>query len=160
MLRAKGRPRRPLRDWAIAGEAYVRLLAACAALRVRPVQRVAASLSRHGQHVPTEAELARLAWAVDAAAQRMPIRPTCLRRAFAAAWMLQARGGVARVHYGVAKAPGGGYRSHAWAEAGGLPFIGHREAPGFALLTTLPPDEPNTLRRGRQAKRGALSGRD
>ena len=65
------------------------------------------------------------------------LRLTCLRRAFAAAWMLQARGASPKLHYGVAK-QGEATVAHAWLELEGTPVVGTVKAGGFTLLATFP----------------------
>ena len=128
-------------DWLLAAEAAFRLLVAHLALGIVPFSRLAASLSRHregGERTMDENEIRRIGWAVEAAASRLPMSLTCLRQAFAASWMLQARGHRPRLYYGVGKDEKGGFRAHAWVEADGHPVVGQRTAGQFRLLSVFP----------------------
>jgi hypothetical protein len=99
---------------------------------------VAASLSRRGRKVCGKQGALRIGWAIQAAAHRLPLPLSCLRRAFAAAWMLQIRGLTPKLHYGIAKAPDGSFKSHGWIEVDGWPVVGHEVADAFTLLTVFP----------------------
>lgn len=136
---ARFHPRQSYQDWALAAEACIHLVAAALALRLLPFSWLTASLSDRARGEMNERQVLRIAWAVNAAAHRLPLRLTCLRRAFAAAWMLKARGLAPRLHYGVATTEGEGFESHAWVEVDGLPVIGHQTAYRFSLLASFPP---------------------
>jgi hypothetical protein len=115
-------------------EASLRLLQAWAMLHLLPFNRMTATLMRgHGGSAAAEREPVR--WAVETAARNLPLPLTCLPQAFAACWMLAARGGRPLLHYGVAKTEAG-FVAHAWVEINGLPVVGHRAAERFTLLAT------------------------
>jgi len=117
-------------------EASLRLLQAWAMLRIVPFKTVAATLAQvpHPGNAAA-ADIRRVRWAVETAARNLPLKLSCLPQAFAASWMLQARGGRPLLHYGVARTETG-FESHAWVELYGEPVIGHRVAGRFTLLTT------------------------
>jgi hypothetical protein len=76
---------------------------------------------------------ARLAWAIAAAAARIP-RSTCLVRALAARRLLARHGYASTLHLGVARAPDG-LDAHAWLECQGAILLG---APAPGRYTPLP----------------------
>jgi len=133
---------RPLGDWVLAGEACVRLVAASLTLRLLPFRWVAGTLFHSRARTGNSEWVERTAWAVDAATRHLPWRPTCLRRAFATSWMLQARGFSPQLLYGVAKVASNAFQAHAWVEVDGRPVIGRREAESFTLLAVLPMPQP------------------
>lgn len=74
----------------------------------------------------------RIAWAVDAAANRIP-RATCLTRAVALQILLAKTGQPSRVEIGVAK-DRESFGAHAWLVAGGDVLIGATEAVRYRPL--------------------------
>ena len=120
-------------------EAALRLLQARILLRLVPFEKVAATLNGNRRSA-TAPDVDRVRWAVRTAARNLPLRLTCLPQAFAACWMLAARGGRPHLRYGVAKS-NDGFRAHAWVELEDRSVIGHRAASPFALLATFPPVE-------------------
>jgi Transglutaminase-like superfamily len=85
--------------------------------------------------------LRRVAWAVDAAARRIPLA-TCLVRGMAAQILLGRLGQKSVLRLGVARKPDGAFDAHAWVEAQGRIVTGdavdgfHR----YALLKSQTPD--------------------
>jgi len=123
-------------EWALLLEAALRLLRAWAMLRLFPFKTAVATLAQASHPgSAAKADVRRVRWAVETAARNLPLKLTCLPQAFAASWMLQARGCQPLLHYGVAKTETG-FESHAWVELYGEPVIGHRVAGRFTLLTT------------------------
>ena len=107
-------------------------------LRLLPFSTLAASLDRDRvRRGVVPADIAAVRWAVEAAARHLPISLTCLPQAFAASWMLMARGGRPLLHYGVAKRENC-FEAHAWVEQDGKPVVGHREAGRFTELACFP----------------------
>jgi hypothetical protein len=121
-------------------EACARILFAWGALKLRPFAHVVSSLDapRHAGAPVDQTLIRRVRWAVEAAARHLPLSLTCLPQAFAASWMLQARGFAPRMHYGVAVSETGGFEAHAWVELDGISVVGQRAAPHFTLLTSFP----------------------
>jgi hypothetical protein len=70
--------------------------------------------------------LARVPWAVRAAARRLPFTTTCLVQALAAAAMLQRRGHACSLRFGVRRGgrAGDALDGHAWLEYQGAIVIG------------------------------------
>jgi hypothetical protein len=124
----------PRAERALLFEAALRLLQAWAMLHLVPFGRMTATLMHvHGSGAA--ANLKPVRWAVETAARNLPLPLTCLPQAFAACWMLAARGGRPLLHYGVAKTAAG-FEAHAWVEMDGHPVVGHRAAEGFTRLAT------------------------
>jgi hypothetical protein len=124
----------------LAAEAALRLLVAWAALRVRPFHRVARGLGdftasgdsddREPPGRVVDVETARaVAWAVGAAARRMPFEATCLPQAIAAQAMLRRRGVAAFVYLGAGHDEAGRMEAHAWVDAAGIGVTGHPVPP-------------------------------
>jgi hypothetical protein len=65
----------------------------------------------------------RLAWAVQAAARRIP-GASCLTQALALQYLLARAGESAEVHIGVAKDGARGFEAHAWLEHRGAILVG------------------------------------
>ena len=122
-------------DRRLALEAGLLLLVSQYALRVFGFRRLIVTLGESGACSLDPALVARIGAAVDLAGDRLGL--SCLRRAFAAAWMLRIRGLRPRLHYGVARL-GGEVTAHAWLEVGGLPVVGHDRAGDFSLLASFP----------------------
>jgi len=83
--------------------------------------------------------VSRLAWAVQAAAGRIP-RASCLTQALVLQRLMARAGKRAELHIGVAKESGRGFEAHAWVEYGGSVVLGdngelERYAPMLALRT-------------------------
>jgi hypothetical protein len=124
----------PRAERALLFEAALRLLQAWTMLRLVPFNRMIATLGhRHG--CGAAADLKPVRWAVETAARNLPLPLPCLPQAFAACWMLAARGGRPLLHYGVARTAAG-LEAHAWVEMDGHPVVGHRAAGCFTLLAT------------------------
>jgi Transglutaminase-like superfamily len=71
-----------------------------------------------------------LAWAVSAAARRIP-RATCLTQALALQALLAREGHDATLRLGVARGELGALEAHAWLESGGRVVIGGPQAARF-----------------------------
>ncbi len=106
------------RDWAYLAVAAYELCRARIELAVRPVAAILADLQR-AQEAPAQAcacpvDVARLSWAINAAAARAPWRADCLVRAMAASRWLRRVRLQPRFHLGVAKGAEGELAAHAW----------------------------------------------
>lgn len=122
-------------------EAYIALTLADLGLRLLPFGWLTRTLRGPGEgNLPDLATVNEVASAI-AAAGRFALTPTCLRQAFAAAWMLRRRNVASALHYGVAKKPSGGFHAHAWLRAGDVPVVGETAADGFELIAIFP-DQP------------------
>jgi hypothetical protein len=79
------------------------------------------------------------AWAVEAAARRLPGRAMCIEKGLAAQRLLR-RGGIdARLHYGARHDPESGkLEAHVWVTVDGLSVVGGEEAKDFAELESYP----------------------
>ena len=110
------------------------------ALTVLPFRWTRQLAARHGD--PGTTPLTGrddLAWAVSAAARRIP-RATCLTQALALQALLTREGHDASLRLGVARGELGSLEAHAWLESGGRVVIGGPQAARFVPLP-LPANE-------------------
>jgi hypothetical protein len=120
------------------------LLRTCPFGWVRAALGVDRSWGPSGPARLTPAAERRLLWAVGAVSRRLlPARP-CLTQALAAQALLRWRGGrAARLQIGVARAPDGRLRAHAWLERDGRVLIGGDASPTqYQLLSEDPRPAP------------------
>lgn len=105
---------------------------------LRIVRRLALASPAEATHPRVPGSL--IAWAVEAVSRRVP-GATCLTQALAAKLLLRCFGQDAQLCLGVARAPDGTFRAHAWLERSGRPVLG---GAGIQSLVRLPqlPDEP------------------
>lgn len=99
----------------------------------RRLRRLLARLGRNRVAVPVPRE--RIAWAVRAAARRVPRARTCLVEALAAETLLARHGYVSQLRIGIARSATG-IGAHAWLEQDGRPVFGQ---PGPFHAGVLPP---------------------
>jgi hypothetical protein len=111
--------------------AFVRLALWCLPFRVWSA-RPAPALRR----LAPQPELARLAWAIAAAAPLVP-RSTCLVRALAAQRLFARYGHNAAVRIGVANLDAGRFAAHAWLDHAGDPVIGAASSPRYTRIWSL-----------------------
>jgi len=95
------------------------------ALRVMDWSRIRALAARSEGRSAVLAKLApvRLAWAVRAAARRVP-GATCMTQSFALRHLLAQAGHAAEIRIGVARSERGGLDSHAWVVCHGSVLVG------------------------------------
>ncbi len=80
----------------------------------------------------------QIAWAVTAAARRVPGGRHCLAQAVTAYILLRRAGHSARVRLGLARDRPGGFAAHAWVEREGRVLLGGPDVSRFAPLPPLP----------------------
>ena len=91
----------------------------------------------HGSLVP------RVAWAVMAAARRLPMRTTCLVESLTGDAMLRRRGLSSTLRFGVRPPNGGALAAHAWVEHDGTVVFGALdELPEYSVLSPTRPTPP------------------
>ncbi len=140
------RPRWSWAGWRLAWRALRRVVSVRLALWRSPHARVRAAFRRRLQRTEAAApiryadrDLARdpaaLAWAVGAAARRVP-KASCLTQAIALESLLAEAGEEARLRIGVARKPDGAFEAHAWVEHAGLVLIG--DLPNLERFSVLP----------------------
>jgi len=95
------------------------------ALWTLPLAYVCRSLRRRRAVTPELAAIPikRLAWAVQAAARRIPCA-SCLTQALALQYLMGQAGRESCIHIGVVRKAGAPLESHAWVESGGEVLIG------------------------------------
>lgn len=135
--------------WSLAWRALVRLVRVRLLLWRKPYERVRKDLAARypaawprgaadepsaAPGAPSAAEPAVLAWAVAAAARRVPFA-SCLAQALALESLLAQAGWPSELRIGVARDPVGGFDAHAWLEHEGVVLIGDR--PGLARYRVL-----------------------
>ena len=129
-------------------EAAGALLFASLAIKLVPFRTLAARLAGGGEArrrgtgvVPAwPREIARVRWAIEACARRLPWRIVCFQKGLALHHILHRRGISTSLHYGVAQDSERGLTAHVWVTHRGEPVIGGEEAVRFTCLATFPPD--------------------
>jgi hypothetical protein len=122
----------------LAGEAVAALTRAAISVRFRPFSEAVMSSS-----IPlpechrSQANALEVAWAVKAAARRLPLRLVCFQQALAAQRMMRRRGVDARLHYGIAL-DRKDLAAHVWVEVDGRVVIGDGVDRPFARVATFP----------------------
>jgi hypothetical protein len=90
-----------------------------------------------------DGELARISWAIAAAAHRVPWRADCLIRAMAAARWLRRHGSGWHLSIGVRRSAGGQLEAHAWLGSGNTVLTGG--LPDLESFRPIPLDEFSKL---------------
>ncbi|HEX8744014.1 MAG TPA: lasso peptide biosynthesis B2 protein [Thermoleophilaceae bacterium] len=125
------------RDGARAAEAVAYLALARAAVIAVPFRVLARRLGVAQAETPASAgpppASLRVAWAVDAAARRVPWRSECLEQAIAAKAMLRRRGIESTLYLGMARDP---VVAHAWLRVGDLNVTGGRDVGRYAVVAS------------------------
>ena len=121
-------------------EAAVTVLGVRLALWALPLGRLRRLANRHGSAATKrggQVDPERLAWAVAAAARRVPAA-SCLTQALALHLLCQRSGVATQLQIGVTRDPGGVFRAHAWVERNGKVLIGNFwELGAFAPLPSV-----------------------
>lgn len=126
-------------DIALLAEAVVELAVSAAAIRLLSFQRVGRIASPPLGRARPAAKPPRIAWAVRAAARRVPWRTVCFQQGLATQIMLRRRGVDATLWFGASPKAATGLAAHVWVTADGRDVIGGEEAVGFAVLARFPP---------------------
>ena len=128
----------PARRRALLLEAAASLALASAGLRLLPFKR-AIRLGSVPLRRAVTGNAEEVAWAVEAAARRVPWRAVCIHKGIAAQRMLRSRGLDATLHYGIGNGRDrDGLAAHVWVNLGGVPVIGGEEARAFAAVGAFP----------------------
>ena len=118
-------------------EAASALALACAAVAFLPFRR-AIRLGSVAPEPRRSGSVSDCAWAVEAAARRLPLRAVCIQKGLALQRMLRRRGFDARLHYGARNEPPGKLHAHVWVSVEGDVVMGGNERPDFAELAVFP----------------------
>jgi hypothetical protein len=92
-----------------------------------------------GQKIAVPASVlsaSKIAWALNACANRAPWKALCFQRAVAAQMMLRRRGWAATINYGIRRDDEGGLAAHVWTRSGDVDVIGCENAAEFSLITS------------------------
>jgi hypothetical protein len=122
------------------GEALALCTAASIMLRVMRFSRIAPRLGRHMAESPSHhaaekrAAVRLVAWAVAAAARRLPWKPVCLPQAVTAQWMLRRRGIQSTLYLGTD--PANHYNAHAWVRVGAVIVTGGDDPGRYTVVST------------------------
>lgn len=125
-------------DWRLLAEASVALVRASLAVRLLPFRKALVSSSGPVGKADSRFELQRAAWAVRAAARRLPIRAVCFQQGLALQAMLRRRGRDARLHYGVRSGADEGLTAHVWVTDEGRVVLGEDGHERYACLYRCP----------------------
>ena len=130
--------RRQFRDYALAGEAAVYLIAARLVLTASPFQRIVRSATRAVRRTAlTGGDRSRaisdVRWGIAAAGARLAGATVCYPRALAAQAMLRRRGVASTLTYG-ARTRGEGLDAHVWVTAGADAVVGYETADQYAVV--------------------------
>lgn len=87
---------------------------------------------------PAAARARQIAWALSAAARRLPFDPTCLVRALAGRALCRRSGLAATVHFGAQSGQSGMAETHAWLDAAGVELVGYPLPPGMVEVGCFP----------------------
>ena len=132
------RPRRLLsRDGARVAEAVAYLALARVAVIALPFRVLARRLGVRHAETPatagTHPASRRIAWAIAAAARRVPWRSECLEQAIAAKAMLRRRGIASTLYLGMTRDPVG---AHAWLRVGDMNVTGGPDVASYAVVAS------------------------
>lgn len=108
------------------------LTTAALSLRWRTLENTQRTLGRIARMMRAQPQPAEAAWAVGAAARRLPFKITCLHQALAGEALLKAAGHDCTLRIGARKHESG-HAFHAWLETHGLTIIGATEE-GHTIL--------------------------
>lgn len=120
----------------LAAEAALRLVAAWAALKILPFNKAVRGIGSFRVSGDAEAfdaserddsvkTAVSVAWAISAAARRMPFDANCLPQAIAAQGMLRRRRIAAFLYIGAGQDSLGRMEAHAWVDAAGVGITGY-----------------------------------
>lgn len=124
-------------DWALFVGALALLIRVRLALPFLSLDRLRAWACRPGYG---SRRVTRIAWAVEAAARRLP-GTTCLPMALVAQRLLSSSGHRGELHVGVTRA-GAKFAAHAWVECEGRVLIGEEESRAYTRLLAWPAEPP------------------
>jgi len=129
-------------DRLLLAETALALASASLAIRFVPFRRLMTSLRPVTQSRESEAEIqaqiARVRWAVQACARRLPWRIVCFQKGLALYRILRRRSIMSVLHYGVTQDGGTNLKAHVWVSRGSTPIIGGDEAEAFVCLASFP----------------------
>ena len=132
--------RRPRSEWRLLATAAALLPLLRLLLLVAPFEvvnrRVRAAVRGGARVTGDDPAAARVAWAVSAAARRVPFA-TCLPQALAVQLLLGRRGIASTLWLGARRTGAGRFSAHAWVRCGDRFVIGG-PTEGFALFPPLP----------------------
>ena len=126
------------RDRLLLGEAMLCLTIASLLIALRSFRSVALFMTKGRKSAePAPAPAARrIAWALNACANRVPWKALCFQRAVAAHMMLRRRGWGSVINYGIRREDDGALAAHVWARSGNVDVIGCENADEFQLVTS------------------------
>jgi hypothetical protein len=122
-------------DRALLARGLLWILRARVGLVALPFARLRRALDRaSARHpLPASIDVARVRWAITAAARRVP-GTRCLAWALAFRGLLAQAGIQSDLRIGVAKADDGGLKAHAWVECAGTSYSWGDDVSGYAEL--------------------------
>lgn len=127
------------RDRLLLSEAMLCLIVASlliSLLSFSSIARLVTSGRRIANPAPAPSAL-KIAWALNACANKVPWKAVCFQRAVAAQMMLRRRGWATVINYGIRRDDEGALAAHVWARSGDVDVIGCENAVDFQLITSL-----------------------
>lgn len=115
-----------MKRWRLPAISALLLTAAELSLRWRTLEQTQQSMRRIAWVMRAQPQPPEAAWAIAAAARRLPFKTTCLHEALAGEALLNAAGHMCTVRIGARKHENR-HVFHAWLEAGGVIIIGASE---------------------------------
>ncbi|MFN3944122.1 MAG: lasso peptide biosynthesis B2 protein [Allosphingosinicella sp.] len=123
--------------WPLLAEASALLVVAAILIRMLPFRTVWKLAGGESACLPDGAQVGpdvlRPAWAVEAAARRLPLRLVCFQKGLALSMMLRRRGIGSTLHYGVTQNEER-LSAHVWLSVGGQIVLGAAAAPQHVCL--------------------------
>lgn len=133
-------------------EAMALIIVAAPLVRWLPFRLLAKAISRPVTNVLPHDDRRRdlgdlVAWAIDRAAKRSPLRAMCIECGVAAQWMLRRRGIDATLFYGIGlgggeTTSGRGIDAHVWVMDGVTDIVGQPEPGRYAIVAQFPAAQP------------------
>jgi hypothetical protein len=131
-----------LQDWRYLAIAVKELLIARIRHASQPVGKILQELQderlQSDGDTRGEVDLARLSWAISAAAAKLPWRSDCVLQAMAADRWLRQCGMQPKFFVGVAKDAGGNLGAHAWLQCDGVTVTGANGQNFTCLIEPVP----------------------
>ncbi len=137
------------KDRRLLAEATVAIAVASIAIRAFPFRKVVGWAAddpdrQEPEREAAEREIARVRWAINALAPRLPWKIVCFQKGLALHRLLRRRGVPTRLHYGIAQDDVRGLRAHVWVTHAGSAVIGGAEAVDYTCLATFPAAPPSS----------------
>ncbi|MGH7926053.1 MAG: lasso peptide biosynthesis B2 protein [Candidatus Binatus sp.] len=126
--------RLPAADRRLLASAIVSVIKARGTVMFVPVRKILLPLAARTEAMSSDADAARISWAVETAGRIVPTGENCLVRAIAGRAMLARRGISSQIKLGIAKNSADILSGHAWLECGDRIITGAGEHLNYAAM--------------------------